>query len=73
MKLRARSCDINVIENCFSHLSKEYNKLFDKLKKNYPSKNKADTFNLIKKAWDNVSNKLIIKRYSKFGNVLLKV
>lgn len=73
MKFPARSPDINPIENVLSFLSKEYSKLFDKLKYDYYPKNKKDTFNLLKMAWRNLDNDLVKKIYFSFYSRLLKV
>lgn len=73
VKLPPLSPDLTPIENVFSQLAREYNKLFDELdEKSYP-KCKMDTFRLIQTAWINLDNEKVKKIYFSFNNRLHKV
>ena len=71
--LPPNSPDLHTIENCLSLLSREYNNILVDLKQFYMPKNKSNTFNLLKRAWNNVSNDKVLKIYSSFLNRLGKV
>ena len=73
VKFPARSPDLTPIENVLSLLSREYSKLFDKLKEDYYPKNKADTFRYVQMAWSNVDNEQVKKIYFSFMSRLLAV
>lgn len=73
VKFPARSPDITPIENVLSLLSREYSKLFDKLKEDYHPKNKADTFRYVQMAWEKVDNNQVKKIYFSFLDRLLTV
>lgn len=73
VKFPARSPDLTPIENVLSLLSREYSKVFDKLKDDYLPKNKSDTFRYVKLAWDRVENEQVKKIYFTFVNRLLEV
>lgn len=56
--------DLSPIENVWSLVDIEKNKLVDKLQR--PPKDKKESFKLIQKAWDKVSNQSVINCYRSF-------
>lgn len=65
------SPDLNPIENVWSLVDIEKNKLIDKLKR--IPKDKKESFKLIQKAWDMVPNQSVINCYRSFENRLKMV
>ena len=73
VKFPARSPDLTPIENVLSLLSREYSNLLEKLKEDYLPKNKADTFGLVRRAWQSLDNEKVKKIYFSIADRLLAV
>jgi hypothetical protein len=73
VNLPPHSPDLHPIENCLSFLSKQFNKILCNLKLEYMPKNKKQTFDLLKRAWNQVPNDHVISAYSSFYSRLEKV